>query len=139
MCKQKVKRVPVSFKSKKEFAKAMIEGRVFYPSTSGILSLYYDESHENDPFRFGDSRLLGLWESYHKLYEEIKPPWWESIDWEDYPNGILCRHIDLGKTLVLYIRSGNNRNFLVDPFGTAHSASYYVPLTTEEVETMVLK
>ncbi len=73
------------FKTKKEFALALMEGRKF---TSGIGDIiYYDES-ENIPFRYENKRiglyepLNGFWNcSDYYSFKEIK----QEIDWSKVP------------------------------------------------------
>lgn len=69
------------FKSKKEFALALLEGRKF-KTPNGVL-IEYDEE-DTPPFRSGNAHLSGMWKCYRTV-TEVKP-WYENIP----EHGVLC-------------------------------------------------
>ena len=84
---------PVSFKSKGELAKALINGRTFKTLYGAILR-YNDSDKWSSPFRVSQDgvdnlTMLGAWDSYADLQEiNAAPaePWYLNIP----PEGIEC-------------------------------------------------
>jgi len=75
------------FKSKKQFAKAIMRGRKFKFKEYGDL-IHYDKTKEN-PFRCSNAVLQGIWEYYNSPdLTEILPekPWYNDIPEE----GVWC-------------------------------------------------
>jgi hypothetical protein len=77
------------FNSKKEFALAMMDGRVFEPKDRGGVRIYYDEKSSDNPFRIrypgmaNHAPLSGSWDEYANV-EEVTPP----------PRALKPAHID---------------------------------------------
>lgn len=88
--KMKIKEVPVTFNSKKEFALALIEGRKF--RSPPYLDVLHWKGNELCPFRCGASALHDAWDFWNspKLVEIIE----NEARWEDKlknrPEGIWC-------------------------------------------------
>ena len=87
---------PVSFESKRELAKALVDGRTFKTSDGAIL-MYNDSCSYFSPFRLmqdGEDgvdslTMLGAWDSYADLQEiNAAPaePWYLNIP----PEGVKC-------------------------------------------------
>ena len=92
---------PVSFESKGELAKALVDGRTF--KTKGTHTLMYNDNRSYlSPFRVmqdGEdyAPMLGTWESYANLYEiNAAPaePWYLNIP----PEGVECYVSDVNAT-----------------------------------------
>ena len=105
---------PVSFESKGELAKALVDGRTF--KTSGMRTLMYNDSCSYlSPFRVihdgaDDLTMLGTWESYDNLYEiNAAPaePWYLNIP----PEGVKCYVSDVDAT-----PSGSSSTSLVSEY-----------------------
>ena len=79
----KTKRVNARIKSKKELARRLMDGEVFY--TPSGARVHYDEV-EKEPFRVGRVPMVDSWRGYDRLLVE------EEIFWqEDIPEqGVLC-------------------------------------------------
>ena len=58
------------FKSKKEFAQAMLDGRVFVNANGS--KYFYDET-KNQPFRLNASSLHVAWDDYNQVHEVTEP------------------------------------------------------------------
>ena len=109
---------PVSFESKGELAKALVDGRTF--KTSDWLTLMYKEGGKwSSPFRVmqdgvDNLTMLGAWDSYADLQEiNAAEPWYLNIP----PEGVECYVSDDnpnpyrgGNTKVLV--TGYNQNLL---------------------------
>jgi hypothetical protein len=65
------------FKSKKEFAMAMMEGRKFKKEYSDTIFHYNEEFAI--PFRFGVAPIKTFWNDFDKVIEVIEPKWYENI------------------------------------------------------------
>ena len=124
---------PVSFESKGELAKALVDGRTF--KTKGTHTLMYNDSCSYlSPFRTmrdGEdyAPMLGTWESYADLQEingAPTEPWYLNIPPEGvecyvsdiYPNPYLGRNT---KGLVRRYKQG-----LTQPFQCGHGKWTYV-------------
>ena len=83
---------PVSFKSKGELAKALIEGRTFKTTYSGVTLMYIDSWGWGSPFRLmRDGKdcgyVNGAWSHYADLQEiNAAEPWYLNIP----PEGVEC-------------------------------------------------
>ena len=92
---------PVSFKSKSELAKALIEGRTF-KTTGGLAFMYTDSCSYFSPFRImrdGEDRgpMKGAWDLYADLQEiNAAPaePWYLNIPL----GGVKCYVSDVNAT-----------------------------------------
>ena len=84
---------PVSFKSTRELAEALVDGRTF-KTTGGAMLMYNDSCSYFSPFRLmrdGEDQapMLGTWDSYADLQEiNAAPaePWYLNIP----PEGVEC-------------------------------------------------
>ena len=92
---------PVSFKSKGELAKALVDGRTFKTPT-GYTIMYGEETRFSSPFRImRDGKdvdaMRGTWDLYDDLQEiNAAPaePWYLNIP----PEGIMCYVSDVDVT-----------------------------------------
>jgi hypothetical protein len=92
---------PVSFESKGELAKALIDGRTF-KTQCGVILTYTDSGKCSSPFRvmqdgIDDLTMLGAWDSYADLQEiNAAPaePWYLNIP----PEGVKCCVSDVNAT-----------------------------------------
>ena len=93
---------PVSFESKGELAKALVNGRTFKTPYSGITLMYIDSWSWGSPFRIkrdekDDLTMIGAWDSYADLQEiNAAPaePWYLNIP----EGGIECYVSDVNAT-----------------------------------------
>jgi hypothetical protein len=88
--------VDVSFKSKKELAQALIDGRIFI--TPMGRKLYFLEQSESSPFRYSaggsvSDSMSGVWGDYAKLQEEVEVMWYNAIP----KQGVICWVWNTGK------------------------------------------
>ena len=94
---------PVSFESKGELAKALVDGRTF--KTSGGLTLMYTDSDKcSSPFRVNNFTMLGAWDSYADLQEiNAVPaePWYLNIP----EGGVECYVSDIDPKPCLTLHS----------------------------------
>ena len=113
----------VSFESKGELAKALVDGRTF--KTSGMRTLMYNDSCSYlSPFRImqdgaDDLTMLGTWESYDNLYEinaEPAEPWYLNIP----EGGIECYVSNYNPNPYL----GRNTTGLVTHYDTRYPAPF---------------
>ena len=119
---------PVSFESKGELAKALLDGRTF--KTKGTHTLMYNDSCSYlSPFRVmrdGEdyAPMLGTWESYANLYEiNAAEPWYLNIP----PEGVACYVSDVNATpsassstsTVMRYNPDSSEPFRVDVYGVS--------------------
>ena len=91
---------PVSFKSRGELAKALVDGRTF--KTGGITLMYATIDSGSSPFRVMQEGedwgpMNGVWSQYANLYEiNAAPaePWYLNIP----PEGVFCYVSDVDAT-----------------------------------------
>jgi len=71
------------FESKKEMAKALMDGRRF----RNLLGreIFFDANERGNPFRFGGVDMQDTWGKFADEWTEI-PPWYENIP----EHGVLC-------------------------------------------------
>ena len=113
------------FNSKKELAIALVEGRRFRDTEENV-ELYFDSTYEN-PFRFGESALVGMWEYYDRVVEVLT--WYK-----DLGEGILCKvwDNDPENKLISIIEIYNPR--LEQPYRAYHLGwKNAEPLTKDEL------
>ena len=82
---------PVSFESRGELAKALVDGRAFKTPYSGATLMYIDSWGWGSPFRImrdGKDRgpMNGVWSQYADLQEITTAPWYLNIP----PEGVEC-------------------------------------------------
>ena len=89
---------PVSFESKRELAKALVDGRTF--KIRGGATLMYKEGGRwwSSPFRVKQDgvenlTMLGAWDSYADLQEINAEPWYLNIP----PEGVECYVSDFNR------------------------------------------
>ena len=93
---------PVSFESKGELAKALVDGRTF-KTTDGAILMYTDSGKWSSPFRVmqdgeDDLTMIGAWDSYADLQEiNTAPaePWYLNIP----EGGVKCYVSDYNPNL----------------------------------------
>ena len=86
---------PVSFESKGELAKALMDGRTF-KTISGAILMYTDRGKWSSPFRVDQGPMIGAWASYVDLQEiNAAPaePWYLNIP----EGGIECYVSDFNR------------------------------------------
>lgn len=115
------------FKTKKEFALAMLDGRKFI-AKFGDLCLY-DPSFVY-PFRCGRVELLESWNEYNNITEIL--PWYNNIP----EKGMLCWIWDNHKRNLVGIIAEYRDGYYITVGGTAWKNA--VPLTKAEIEEITL-
>ena len=111
---------PVSFKSTRELAEALVDGRTF-KTTGGAMLMYNDSCSYFSPFRLmrdGEDQapMLGTWDSYADLQEINAAPWYLNIPLE----GVKCYVSDDDTNPYL----GRNTTGLVTHYDTHFSAPF---------------
>ena len=124
---------PVSFESKGELSKALVDGRTFKTS-GGITLMYEDNSTWLSPFRTmrngrNKESMQGEWNSYWNLQEINAAPWYKDIPEE----GVLCYVSDVcgvsDFTCASHVLRYDSSNCEDYPFKTANEGwKYAIPI-----------
>ena len=124
---------PVSFESKGELAKALVDGRTF-KTPSGTTLMYTGSGKWSSPFRIrrdGEdvNPMQGEWNSYWNLQEINAAPWYKDIPEE----GVLCYVSDVcgvsDFTCASHVLRYDSSNCEDYPFKTANEGwKYAIPI-----------